>query len=60
VEMEYEEIDYEEVMTIRRVAKEVFLGYWGIGVNRDKMLTEAGYDADAVNEELIRLLNIFK
>ncbi|MET0787489.1 MAG: hypothetical protein ABWY25_12385 [Paenisporosarcina sp.] len=58
--MEYEEINYEEVKRNREIAKEILIGKWGPGQNRRQQLIDAGYDADAVNQEVIRLLNKFK
>lgn len=42
--------------TVSEVAKEVISGKWGVGSERVKRLTEAGYDAKAVQAEVNKLL----
>lgn len=47
----------EPVKSITEVAKEVLAGKWGNGSDRIARLTQAGYDAKAVQAEVNRLLN---
>lgn len=42
--------------TIEELAREVINGEWGNGVEREKRLTQAGYDYNAVQTEVNRLL----
>ncbi len=46
----------EREKTITEIAKEVIDGKWGNGADRKRRLTEAGYDYDAVQAEVNRLL----
>lgn len=41
----------------KTIAKEVIAGKWGVGENRKRRLTNAGYDYDAVQTEVNRLVN---
>lgn len=42
--------------TIEEIAKEVINGKWGVGADRKKRLTEAGYDYSAVQKRVNELL----
>lgn len=42
--------------TVEELAKEVIAGKWGNGPDRKKRLTDAGYDYDAVQREVNRML----
>lgn len=44
--------------TVNEVAQEVLKGLWGNGANREKKLTAAGYDYDAVQAEVNRILKV--
>ena len=42
--------------SVTEIAKEVIAGKWGNGAERKKRLTEAGYDYNAVQQEVNRML----
>lgn len=44
--------------TVNEVAQEVLKGLWGNGANRERKLTAAGYDYDAVQAEVNRILKV--
>lgn len=44
------------IKTVEEVAKEVIRGLWGNGLTRKQKLEEAGYDYNAVQDEVNRLL----
>lgn len=52
-----QEVPKETTKTITQLAREVLNGKWGTGADRKKRLNEAGYDYNAVQNEVNRLLN---
>lgn len=46
----------QEKKTVSELAKEALLGKWGTGSERKSKLTDAGYDYDAVQAEVNRIL----
>ena len=42
--------------SVEEIAKEVIAGKWGVGEERTKKLTEAGYDAAAVQKAVNELM----
>ena len=52
----YEEVDEQpNVKPVEDVAREVIAGHWGRGNVRRKRLTDAGWDADAIQAEVTRI-----
>lgn len=47
----------EKQKSLTRVAKEVLAGEWGRSVERRKKLSDAGFDPNEVQQEVIRILN---
>ena len=47
---------YDQKKSVTEVAKEVIDGKWGNGADREKKLTEAGYNYDSVQAEVNRIL----
>ena len=47
---------YDQKKSVAEVAKEVIDGKWGNGADREKKLTEAGYNYDSVQAEVNRIL----
>lgn len=52
-----EETKVEAKKTVTEIAKEVINGKWGSGSDRKKKLTAAGYDYNAVQKEVNRILS---
>lgn len=55
-DVEGEEEVYQADKDVTTVAQEVLAGRWSRGHRRTARLEEAGYDAKAVNDEVVRLL----
>ena len=47
----------EGTKSVEEVAKEVVAGRWGRGQKRRKKLEDAGYDPEAVDEEVTKIFN---
>lgn len=50
------ESENQSINNVTEIAQEVLDGKWGVGTARKKKLTEAGYDYNAVQSEVNRLL----
>lgn len=47
--------DYNKLKTIEEVAQEVLAGKWNVGDERRRLLTDAGYNYDLVQDEVNRI-----
>jgi len=51
------EKEFHEAKSLTEVAREVLAGQWGIGSERRRALAAAGFDPNAVKDEIVRVAN---